>query len=121
MRAEFSNDSGCAALGQKSLLLPRQAGKEVFHMCSEARAALAYVKHSQVSQGVYPLCQHFHWARERWWLSAAGSASGEEDEGKQQLQQCLLFICDLSLQVVLLLLGCKQSKFCLLEGETLKV
>lgn len=65
--------------------------------------------------------QHFHWGRGKWWPSAAGSASGEQDKAKQRLQQCLLFMCDQSLKVLLLLVGFKQSKSCLLEGETLKV
>lgn len=65
--------------------------------------------------------QHLHRGRGTWWPLAAGSADGEQDEAKQQLQQCLLFMCDQSLTVLLLLLQRKQSKICLLEGEALKV
>lgn len=52
MRAEFSKDSGYAALWQKRPSLPRQAGKEAFHIYSEARAGLGQVEHSQAPYGV---------------------------------------------------------------------
>ncbi|RLW13429.1 hypothetical protein DV515_00000036 [Chloebia gouldiae] len=50
-RAEFSNDSGCAALWQKRLPLPRQAGTEAFDMCSEAEEGLGQAEHSHATQG----------------------------------------------------------------------
>lgn len=50
--------------------------------------------------------QHFHWGKGMWWPLAVGSAAAEQDEAEQQLQQCLLLMCDQSLKVLLLLLLC---------------
>lgn len=82
----------------------------------------AWVRPSTPTPRVWFVCSWlFHWGRGTWWPLAAGSAAAEQGKAKQQLQQCLFFMSDQSLKVPLLLLQCKQNKFCLLEGETLKV
>lgn len=101
--------------GRKVHRCPGRLAKKPF---TYVQKRLGQVERSHMGFGC---SQHFHWGRGRWWPWATGSASGEQDEAKQRLQQRPLLTCEWSLKVLLLLVGCKQSKFCLLEGETLKV
>lgn len=80
-----------------------------------------WVRLSTPKPQVWFVCSwHSPWGRGTWWPLAVGSAAVGQDEVEQQLQRCLLFMCDQSLKVLLLLLQCKHSKCCLLEGETFK-
>lgn len=118
-RAEFSSDSGCAALWQRRLLLPGQAGREGSDICSEAKGDLGQAEHSQAP--VWFVCsQHSHWGRGTWWPLAAGPAAAEQDKAEHQLQQCLLFMCDQSLKVCCSWCSASKASFACLEVKPLK-